>query len=58
MKKNGAKKAKESDFGANWTLLKDRRAARIDLNWRASELADNDMWQQRNADFTRGARSQ
>jgi hypothetical protein len=56
MKKCGARKAKESEFGVNWTIHKERRAARFDINWRASELADNDIWQRRSAEFDRAAR--
>ena len=56
MKQHGAKKAKESEFGVNWAIQKERRAARFDPNWRASELADSDIWQRRNAEFDRAAR--
>lgn len=56
MNKRGARKAKDSELGVNWTIQKERRAARIDTNWRASELADSDIWKRRNAEFDRAAR--
>jgi len=47
MKKGSARKAKESDFGADWKSEKGRRAAKIDLTWNANDLSDSDMWRDR-----------
>jgi hypothetical protein len=48
MKHHGARKAKDVDFAKH--AHAQRRAARIDLTWRAHELADTDIWQRRTAD--------
>ena len=47
MKHRGARKAKDVDFDKHGFGKTHRRAARIDLTWRASELAETDVWQRR-----------
>jgi hypothetical protein len=47
MKKGAATKAREAVLKEKWNTQKDRRAARLDLNWRADELADRDVWRRR-----------
>ena len=46
-KKKSAKKAKYSDFGKNFNPRQDRRAARHDVNWRADDLDDQDIWKKK-----------
>ena len=47
MKHRSARKAKDVDFAKHGFGRADRNAARVDLTWRASELADTDVWQKR-----------
>jgi hypothetical protein len=56
MKKGGAKKAKETEMGVSWAAQKPRRAARMDLTWRADELSESDSWRKRAARSPRPSR--
>ena len=47
-KKGGARKARDTEAGDLWKSQSGRRrAARLDVNWRADELAEDDVWQRR-----------